>query len=72
MGRVEALRVAGRMQPAGEAEFAKRREGRTAIYSFDGSWALDAVAEAGCARTRTGGRTGRGLPRATGGSRPSG
>ena len=45
VGRVEALRAAGRMQPAGEAEFAKRREDRTAIYSFEGSWALDDVAE---------------------------
>ncbi len=34
------------MRPAGEAEFARRREDRTAIYSFDGSWALDEEAEA--------------------------
>ena len=34
------------MQPAGEAAFAKRREDRTAIYSFEGSWAFDDVAEA--------------------------
>jgi uncharacterized protein YdeI (YjbR/CyaY-like superfamily) len=46
VGRVEALRAAGRMRPAGEAEFARRREDRTAIYSFDGSWALDTLAEA--------------------------
>jgi len=45
VGRVEALRAAGRMQPAGEAEFAKRREDRTAIYSSDGTWTLDSVAE---------------------------
>ena len=44
--RVEALRAEGRMQPAGEAAFAARREDRTAIYSSDGTWAFDAEAEA--------------------------
>jgi uncharacterized protein YdeI (YjbR/CyaY-like superfamily) len=33
--KVEELRAAGRMQPAGEAAFAERREDRTAIYSFE-------------------------------------
>ncbi len=46
VGRVEALRAGGRMRPAGEAAFERRREDRTAIYSFDGGWALDAAAEA--------------------------
>ena len=46
VARVEALRVEGRMRPAGEAAFAARREDRTAIYSFDGSWAFDDAAEA--------------------------
>ena len=36
VARVEALRAEGRMQEAGEAAFAARREDRTAIYSFDG------------------------------------
>jgi uncharacterized protein YdeI (YjbR/CyaY-like superfamily) len=35
VGRVEALRAEGRMQPAGEAAFARRREDRTAVYSFE-------------------------------------
>jgi uncharacterized protein YdeI (YjbR/CyaY-like superfamily) len=46
VGRVEALRAEGRMRPAGEAAFARRREDRTAIYSFDGAWAFDEAAEA--------------------------
>ena len=46
VGRVEALRAEGRMRPAGEAEFAKRREDRTAIYAFEQSGALDADTEA--------------------------
>jgi uncharacterized protein YdeI (YjbR/CyaY-like superfamily) len=45
VARVAALRAEGRMQPAGEAAFAARQEDRTAIYSFDGSWALDEAAE---------------------------
>src|SRR5690242_8160425 len=35
VGRVEALRAEGRMRPAGEAEFERRRADRTAIYSFE-------------------------------------
>jgi uncharacterized protein YdeI (YjbR/CyaY-like superfamily) len=46
VARIEALRAEGRLRPAGEAAFAERREDRTAIYSFDGSWALDEAAEA--------------------------
>ena len=44
--RVEALRAEGRMQPAGEAAYAKRREDRTAVYSFDGDWTFDEPADA--------------------------
>jgi hypothetical protein len=33
------------MRPAGEAAFERRREDRTSIYSFDGSWAMDPAAE---------------------------
>jgi uncharacterized protein YdeI (YjbR/CyaY-like superfamily) len=46
VARVEALRAEGRMRPAGEAAFAKHREDKTAVYSFDGNWAFDAAAEA--------------------------
>lgn len=46
VARIETLRAEGRLRPAGEAAFAERREDRTAIYSFDGSWALDEAAEA--------------------------
>jgi uncharacterized protein YdeI (YjbR/CyaY-like superfamily) len=46
VARVEALRAEGRMQLAGEAAFAKRRDDRTAVYSFDGNWAFDEAAEA--------------------------
>ncbi len=46
VARVEALRAEGRMQPAGEAAFARRREDRTAVYSFDGGWAFDEAADA--------------------------
>lgn len=35
VGRVEALRAEGRLRPAGEAAFARRREDRTAVYSFE-------------------------------------
>ena len=45
VARVEALRAEGRMTPAGEAAFAKRRDDRTAVYSFDGGWAFDEAAE---------------------------
>lgn len=41
VGRVEALRAAGRMLPAGEASFGRRREDRTAIYSFEAGLELD-------------------------------
>jgi uncharacterized protein YdeI (YjbR/CyaY-like superfamily) len=46
VARVAALRAEGRMRPAGEDAFARRREERTAIYSFDGNWQLDSSAEA--------------------------
>ena len=46
VGRVEALRAEGRMRPAGEAEFAKRREDRTAIYSSESPIGLDEEATA--------------------------
>jgi uncharacterized protein YdeI (YjbR/CyaY-like superfamily) len=35
VAKVEELRAAGRMRPAGEAAFAARRADRTAIYSFE-------------------------------------
>ena len=44
VGRVEALRAEGRMQPAGEAAFAVRREDRTAIYLYEREDALDRLA----------------------------
>ena len=43
VGRVEALRVEGRMRPAGEAAFALRRDDRTAVYSFENDAELDDV-----------------------------
>ena len=46
VGRVEALRAEGRMRPAGEAAYARRREARTAVYSFEREAAFDAEAEA--------------------------
>ncbi len=46
VGRVEALRAEGRMRPAGEAAFGRRRPERTAIYSFEQPSALDDVANA--------------------------
>lgn len=46
VGRVEALRAAGRMLPAGEAAFARRREDRTAVYSFETERELDDEAAA--------------------------
>ncbi len=46
VARIEALRAEGRMQPAGEAAFALRTPERTATNSFEGTWALDAAAEA--------------------------
>jgi uncharacterized protein YdeI (YjbR/CyaY-like superfamily) len=45
VGRVDALRREGRMHPAGEAAFARRRDDRTAIYSFEAGLVLDAEAE---------------------------
>ena len=45
VGRVEALRSEGRMTPAGEAAFARRRHDQTGIYSFEREWALDEAAE---------------------------
>jgi uncharacterized protein YdeI (YjbR/CyaY-like superfamily) len=44
VARVEALRAEGRMRPAGEAAFAKRRDDRTAVYSFENATGLDAAA----------------------------
>jgi uncharacterized protein YdeI (YjbR/CyaY-like superfamily) len=49
VGRVEALRAEGRMQAAGEAAYAKRRDDRTAVYSFERDTALDADADAAIA-----------------------
>ena len=46
VGRVEALRQDGRMRPAGEAAFAKRRKDRTAVYSSDGALTFDDKSEA--------------------------
>jgi uncharacterized protein YdeI (YjbR/CyaY-like superfamily) len=46
VGRVEALRREGRMRPAGAAAFAKRRDDRTGIYSFDAGLGLGHEAEA--------------------------
>ena len=46
VARVEALRAEGRMPPAGEAAFARRRDDRTAVYSFEAALALDDEAEA--------------------------
>ena len=54
VGRVEALRAAGRMRPAGEAAFARRRDDRTAIYSFEANLGLDAAAEAAMRRDAAG------------------
>jgi uncharacterized protein YdeI (YjbR/CyaY-like superfamily) len=46
VGRVEALRAEGRMREPGEVAYAKRREDRTAVYSFERFPTLDAEAEA--------------------------
>lgn len=35
VAKIEELRAAGRLRPAGEAAFAARREDRTAVYSFE-------------------------------------
>jgi uncharacterized protein YdeI (YjbR/CyaY-like superfamily) len=37
VAKVEALRTAGRMRPAGEAAFARRTAARTGVYSFERS-----------------------------------
>ncbi len=44
VARVEALRAEGRIRPAGEEAFAKRREDRTAVYSFENATELDGAA----------------------------
>ena len=44
VGRVEALRAEGRMQPAGEAAYARRRDDRTGIYSAEQPLAFDDAA----------------------------
>ena len=46
VGRVESLRAEGRMREPGEVAYAKRREDRTAVYSFERFPTLDADAEA--------------------------
>jgi uncharacterized protein YdeI (YjbR/CyaY-like superfamily) len=46
VGRVEALRAEGRMLPAGEAAFERRRVDRTAVYSFERELELDDEARA--------------------------
>src|SRR5918993_1339806 len=46
VGRVEALRAEGRMRPAGEAAYGRRRDDRTAIYSFEQQLAFDDAANA--------------------------
>jgi uncharacterized protein YdeI (YjbR/CyaY-like superfamily) len=46
VGRVEALRAAGRMLSAGEAAFALRRDDRTGVYSFEREEELDEPAVA--------------------------
>jgi uncharacterized protein YdeI (YjbR/CyaY-like superfamily) len=45
IGRVEALRAEGRMRPAGEAAFERRRQDRTGIYSFERTSELEPEAE---------------------------
>jgi uncharacterized protein YdeI (YjbR/CyaY-like superfamily) len=46
VGRVEALRAEGRMRPAGEAAFDRRRDDRTAIYSSESPIGFDTDANA--------------------------
>jgi len=46
VGRMEALRREGRMRPAGEAAFARRREDRTAIYSSESGLTFDQASQA--------------------------
>src|SRR3954449_9322840 len=45
VSRVEALRAEGRMRPAGEIAFEKRRDDRTGVYSFEQQLELDAAAD---------------------------
>jgi uncharacterized protein YdeI (YjbR/CyaY-like superfamily) len=59
VGRVEALRRAGRMRPAGEAAFGKRREDRTGVYSTDGALGFDDDSEAALRANDRRGRSGR-------------
>ena len=42
VGRVESLRLEGRMRAAGEAAFARRRDDRTSVYSFENDASPDA------------------------------
>jgi uncharacterized protein YdeI (YjbR/CyaY-like superfamily) len=35
VAKIAELRAAGRLRPAGEAAFARRRDDRTAVYSFE-------------------------------------
>jgi uncharacterized protein YdeI (YjbR/CyaY-like superfamily) len=62
VARVAALRAEGRMQPAGEAAFAARREDRTAIYSFERNWVLDEAAESALRLDERGWTFWEGLP----------
>lgn len=41
VGRVESLRAEGRMRPAGEAAFARRRDDRTAVHWFEAPIGFD-------------------------------
>ena len=63
VARIEALRAEGRMQPAGEAAFAERREDRTAIYASDRALALDEAAETAMRADRGGWAYWEALPR---------
>ena len=61
--RVQALRAAGRMRPAGEAAFGRRREDRTAIYSSEANLALDEAAASELRRDEAGWTYWEGLPK---------
>lgn len=45
VAKIEALRAAGKMHPAGEAAFAKRTAARTAVYSFERTAAPELTAD---------------------------
>ena len=45
VAKIEALRTAGRMRPAGEAAYALRREDRTGVYSFERMQAAELTSE---------------------------